>query len=146
MYGRVQKAAGPLGLISPSPTDQKPLIRQSLSVPIRKTPSSQSWMIEWVLENIFGDLELIHDLGNGNTAGGYHERINNDVATGWTSNILAEVADALSKLKGDLPKGRVPRQVIQKYVRDEEHDSHSGLGHLLTWTLTMPHHLLPIST
>ena len=55
-----------------------------------------------------------------------------DIATGWTSDILVVVADALSKLKGDLPKGRVPRQAIQRYVRNEEQDSHSGPGHLLT--------------
>ena len=69
-----------------------------------------------------------------------------DISTGWTSDVLVVVADALAKLKGDLPKGRVPRQALQKYVCDEEQDSHPGPGHLLTWTSTIPHHLLPINT
>ncbi|KAI9781821.1 MAG: hypothetical protein M1816_002171 [Peltula sp. TS41687] len=124
VYDREGETAGTPRLVSPSPADQNPWIRRSRSAPTKEALGSQPWMIEWSLENILGDLELIHDLRDRNMARDYYEFIIIDRTPGRTFDILDVVADALSKLKGDLPYGRVFRQVIQKYVPAEEQDKY----------------------
>ena len=66
-------------------------------MPIREMLSSQFWTIEWSLENLLGQLE------DRNMARDYYDFIIIHRIPGRILDILDVVADALSKLKGDLP-------------------------------------------
>ena len=60
-----------------------------------ETLSSQSWAIEWSLENILSDLELMNDLEDRKLARDYYEFIIINITPGRTFDILDVVADAL---------------------------------------------------
>ena len=62
---------------------------------MRETLSSQSWAIEWSLENILSDLELMNDLEDRKLARDYYEFIIINITPGRTFDILDVVADAL---------------------------------------------------
>ncbi|KAI1073867.1 hypothetical protein F5B20DRAFT_565710 [Whalleya microplaca] len=110
-------------LVSPPLTDKDPWIRRSRSTPTKKALSSTSWVTEWSLENILDDLKFLYDVRDRNMSRDYYEFIIIDRTPGRAFDILDVVADALSKLKGDMPLDQIIRQVIQKYFPAEEQDT-----------------------
>ncbi len=81
--------------------DQNPWIRQSRSALTKGALSLQPWTIEWFLDHIVGDLQLMHDIRDRYVAKNYYEFIINGRTPGKTFDIPGVVANALSRLRGD---------------------------------------------
>ena len=131
VYDR-EKAVGNQWLISPPPGDQNPWITRSRSAPTKEALSSRPWTVELSLQDVLYDSEPIRDLSDKEIAKDYYEFTIIDRTPERKFTILDEVADALSKLKGDLPFEQVFRQAILKYVPDDEQDKYleaiAGMG------------------
>ncbi|KAI1460203.1 hypothetical protein F4805DRAFT_418583 [Annulohypoxylon moriforme] len=114
-----EKSVSSRHLISPPPADQNPWVTRFRSTSI-KVIDSQPWVVDWSLENILDDIEGMSDLMGNNMAKDYYEFIIIDRPPGRPFDTLDVVADALCKLKGDLPYVQVCHQAIQKYIPAEE--------------------------
>lgn len=116
VYDREKDPAGIPQLVSPSIDKHNMWIKRSRSAPANEAVDSQTWTTEWSVENILDDLELVQDLKYRNVATDYYEFIIVDRTAGRTFDLLDVVADALSKINGDLPYDQVFSQAIQKYI------------------------------